>query len=61
MTFTRASKYHQVSDCGKYTVCWVSGLYEAWHLQEQLEVRLQTAEEARDVCREHRAKQTQAA
>jgi hypothetical protein len=54
MVFTRASKYHQVSDCGQYTVCWVSGKYEAWHLKEQLEVNLETADESREICQAHR-------
>jgi hypothetical protein len=61
VTFKRASKYHEVSDSGQYTVCWVSGKYEAWHLQEQLEVNLTTAEEAREICRTHQAKAAQAA
>lgn len=56
MTFARASKYHQVSDCRRYTVCWVSGRYEAWHLKEQVSVNLETAEEARDICRSHKQK-----
>lgn len=55
MTFTRVSNYHQVSDCGEYTVCWVSGRYEAWHLREQLEVNLETAEQARVHCQAHAA------
>lgn len=61
MTFRRASKYHEASEDGQYTVCWVSGKYEAWHLQEQMAVNLETAEEAREACREHQAKQAQAA
>lgn len=56
MTFKRASKYHEVSDCGQYTVCWVSGKYEAWHLQEQMSVNLETAEDAREICRLHKAR-----
>lgn len=59
MVFTRASKYHQVSDDGQYTVCWVSGKYEAWHLKEQLAVNRETAEEARNICRAHRDNQSQ--
>jgi hypothetical protein len=56
VTFERASKYHEVSDCKQYTVCWVSGKFEAWHLQQQIEVNLETAEEARELCRQHKAK-----
>lgn len=56
MIFTRGSRYHQVSECRQYTVCWVSGKYEAWHLQEQMAVNLETAEEAREVCCAHREK-----
>ena len=61
MTFTRASKYHEVSEDRQYTVCWVSGKYEAWHLREQMAVNLETAEEAREICRIHKAKAAQAA
>lgn len=56
MTFERQSKYHQTSDCGRYTVCWVSGTFEAWRGSEQLEVGLATAEEARAACECHASK-----
>lgn len=55
MTFKRASKYHEVSDCGGYTVCAIGGKdgvkFEAWHGKQMLQANLETAEEAREVCR----------
>lgn len=61
MNFTRASQYHEVSDCGQYTCCWVSGMFEAWFGKQQLEVSLSTAEDARNVCRSHKAQMRNAA
>lgn len=55
VTFKRASSYHEASDCGGYTVCAIGGRdgvkFEAWRGKQQLAVNLETAEEAREVCR----------
>lgn len=57
MTFVRKGKYWQQSEDRQYTVCWVSGRYEAWHLQEQIAVNLETAEKARETCLAHQRSQ----
>jgi len=56
MIFKRASKYHKVSSCGKYSVCvvFISGLkgYEAWFDKAFLK-RFSDAEAAEKYCRSH--------
>jgi len=68
MTFTRLkdNKYCERSECGQYTVCAIGGAdgfrFEGWFGKQQLEpVNLATAEEAREVCRQHKAMQVKAA
>jgi hypothetical protein len=56
MNFKRASKYHKVSDCGKYSVCVVfiadfKG-YEAWRGKVFLK-RFNDAESAEKCCLLH--------
>jgi len=56
MIFKRASKYHKVSDCGKYSVCviFLAGFksYEAWRGKAFLK-RFSDADGAEKCCRLH--------
>lgn len=66
MKFRRGSTYHQVSECGEYTIAKVivGGVtqYEAWHLpkdtkqQIALGARNPSALDAMGICRRHHEK-----
>lgn len=56
MTFTKASKYHLKSDCGKYTVSKAASghgfIYTAWRGKEMLGHE-ERVEDAKALCLKH--------
>jgi hypothetical protein len=68
--FRKGSKYHQVSDCGRYSVAKVIVLdqvqYEAWHTPDArgviaLGVRQSSSLDCIGICRRHNERASQSA
>lgn len=54
MKFERKSRYHEASDCGRYTVCAIGPKpyrFEAFRGKQCLAYNLDSAAAAREICR----------